>query len=349
MRSRARNLLEKSIGAMLAAIEVYNKPAFAYREESFAILAVNSWELLLKARILQIDGNRLAAILEYERRPRADGSPSAKLSRKQNRAGNCVTVGLFKAYDRLVNEYKDTVDTAIRKNLEALVEVRDNAVHFFNTDLGISIGIHEIGAAALKNYVAAVRQWFAVDLSRYQIVLMPLAFLSQVRSAEGVVLNAEERHFLQYVKELRSVPGDDATNDFNVSLTIEVHVKRSKLPEATPVVISNAPGAMAITLEEENIRERYPWDYNILTARLKKRYSDFKINGKYHETRKELEKDASYCRERLLDPGNPKSPRKNFYNPNIIREFDEHYERRKQERTEDTPDVTGELAQAASA
>ena len=50
---------------MLAAIEVYNKPTFAYREESFAILAINSWELLLKARLLQLENNRLAVILSY--------------------------------------------------------------------------------------------------------------------------------------------------------------------------------------------------------------------------------------------------------------------------------------------
>lgn len=45
-----RSLLDKSIGSMLSAIEIYNKPAFHNREEVFAILAVNSWELLLKAQ-----------------------------------------------------------------------------------------------------------------------------------------------------------------------------------------------------------------------------------------------------------------------------------------------------------
>ena len=53
MKSRSRTLAGKSIDAMLAAIEVYNKATFAYREESFAILASNSWELLLKARLLR--------------------------------------------------------------------------------------------------------------------------------------------------------------------------------------------------------------------------------------------------------------------------------------------------------
>ena len=80
MKSRARSLADKSIDAMLASVEIYNKPNFAYREESFSILAVNAWELLLKARILQIENNRLSAILLYERRRRADGSLSEMYS-----------------------------------------------------------------------------------------------------------------------------------------------------------------------------------------------------------------------------------------------------------------------------
>jgi Protein of unknown function (DUF3644) len=70
----------------------------------------------------------LAAILEYERRQRADGSQSKMLYRKKNRSGNCVTDGLFKAHDCLVSDYGDTIPSAVRTNLEALVEIRDNAV-----------------------------------------------------------------------------------------------------------------------------------------------------------------------------------------------------------------------------
>jgi hypothetical protein len=46
-------LVEKAIHAASAAIEIYNKPGFRYREESFAILMLNAWELLLKARIVK--------------------------------------------------------------------------------------------------------------------------------------------------------------------------------------------------------------------------------------------------------------------------------------------------------
>ena len=53
------SLVDKSIGSMLSAIEIYNKPDFKYREETFSILAINSWELLLKARILKLSGYRI--------------------------------------------------------------------------------------------------------------------------------------------------------------------------------------------------------------------------------------------------------------------------------------------------
>ena len=47
------SLIDKSISSMLSAIEIYNKPDFKYREETFAILSVNSWELLFKAKLLR--------------------------------------------------------------------------------------------------------------------------------------------------------------------------------------------------------------------------------------------------------------------------------------------------------
>lgn len=51
---------------MLSAIEIYNKLDFKYREETFAILAINSWELLLKARLLKLNSYRINSIYCYK-------------------------------------------------------------------------------------------------------------------------------------------------------------------------------------------------------------------------------------------------------------------------------------------
>jgi len=329
MKSRSRALLDKSLGAILSAIEVYNKPDFDYREETFSILAVNAWELLLKARILQLDNNRLSSIMVYERRQNADGSISTKLYRKKNRAGNQISIGIFRAYDLLVNDYGDNIDPVVRTNLEVLVEIRDNSVHFINKDLEISKRILEIGTATLKNYLNIVRQWFGLDLSTYNFFIMPLGFFRDFHTAEGVTMNGQERKLLKYVKAMQAAVVEDETNDFNLALEIDIKFKRTSTDSASLVSISNDPNALPIKLEEENIRETYPWDYGILTTRLRKRYTDFKLNHKYHQTRKPLEKDERFCRLRLLDPGNPKSQKKKFYNPNILKEFDHYYNRKR--------------------
>jgi len=332
MKSRARILVDKSVEAMLASVEVYNKPAFSYREEAFAILAINSWELLLKARVLQLDRNRLSAILVYETKNKPDGTKSAVLYRKKNRAGNYMTLSLFQTHDRIVTFYKDNIDPAVRTNLEALVELRDNAIHFFNKDFDLTKGIHEIGAATVKNYTSASRQWFGVDLSAYRIFLMPLAFLSAPTGVDAINLRPEEQRFRGYLNSLRGGASNDPTRDFNVGVDIEVRVRRTRDKDATPVIISNAPDAIRVTMEEADIRERYPWSYKVLTARLKDRYSDFKQNSDYHRRRKSLEADPALCSERLLDPGNPSGVKMKFYSSNMLRVFDSHYERRRSDQ-----------------
>jgi hypothetical protein len=48
-RGSSRHLVKNAKSALLAAIEIYNKPGFQYRDECFVILLLNAWELFLKA------------------------------------------------------------------------------------------------------------------------------------------------------------------------------------------------------------------------------------------------------------------------------------------------------------
>ncbi|MET5117015.1 DUF3644 domain-containing protein, partial [Burkholderia pseudomallei] len=54
--------------AINAAVEVDTKPAFLYREVTFAMLALNAWELLLKANVLKDANNAIASMRVYETR-----------------------------------------------------------------------------------------------------------------------------------------------------------------------------------------------------------------------------------------------------------------------------------------
>ena len=51
-----------------SAVESYDRASSLYREETFAILMINAWELLLKARVILVDGFRSRAgmiIIEF--------------------------------------------------------------------------------------------------------------------------------------------------------------------------------------------------------------------------------------------------------------------------------------------
>lgn len=97
------------------------------------------------------------------------------------------------------------------------------------------------------------------------------------------------------------------------------------------VQITEDPNAPAIRLEEEEIlKKKYRLDYRGLVKELTARYTDFKTNSKFHKLRKEFMKDISLSKPRYLDPNNPKSSRKDFYSPNVVKKFDEHYNKKKE-------------------
>lgn len=326
MKARSRILAEKSLDAMLAAIEVYNKPNFGYREETFAILAVNAWELLLKARILQLSKNRVASILVYERRMLADGSRSEKRYRKQNRSGNHLSISLFKAFDLLNNEYAAAVPAAVRENLELLCEVRDNAIHLSNKGAGLCKVVRELGTACLRNYIAATREWFGTDISEENFLLMPIGFV-EGGNAVAAQVGANEKRVTEFLRNKILEGVADESPGYDVALRMDLRFSRSRAEGAVDVVVTNDPNATPVTLTEEDLRDRYPWDFKTLTVQLKKRYANFKQNAIYHEIRRPLEEDERYCRARYLDPRSTTGVPKRFYNPNIVREFDKHYER----------------------
>jgi hypothetical protein len=101
--ARHRYLVEKATQAAVASIEVYNKPGFKYREETFAILMLNAWELLLKARILKENKNKLrsievwdskASVGENSKKTRAKKEPGGKQhdSQRVRRGANCTSL-----------------------------------------------------------------------------------------------------------------------------------------------------------------------------------------------------------------------------------------------------------------
>ena len=322
MKARSKELLDRAIAATVAAIEIYNKPDFRYREEAFSVLAVNGWELLLKAKWLADHHNDVTSLYVRESSKKKVGIKTPKTRIKRTRSGNPFTHSLDFLAKKLVEA--KTLDANAWKNLEALLELRDSAIHFYNRSPLLAQRLQEIRVASVKNFAAVASDWFKRNLSEFNFYLMPLSFVNLPSQVEAIVLNPEEKNFLAFVQSLEP-QNEDPASRFSVTVNIEVKFTRTKAKEALSFQITNNPNAPAFRLTDEQIRENYPWDYDRLSAECKKRYKGFKLVQKYHDLRKKLAKDVRFGHVRQLDPGNPKSQKKPFFNPNILTEFDKHY------------------------
>lgn len=321
MKARSKQLVDRAIAAMVAAIELYNKPGFPYRAESFAVLSVHAWELLLKAKWLADHRNDVASLFVRETKGKS-GQPLSKPRFKRTRSGNPLTHGADFLARKLVES--GALDPSAAKDIEGALELRDSVGHFYNRSPLFAQRLQQLGAASVKNFVAATSDWFGRSLAEFNSFLMPLSFVSLPESAEGLVLNPEEKRFLAFLESLEPSEGEPASR-YSVTVNIDIRFTRSKTKEALAVQVTSGPSAPAVRLTDEQIRERYRWDYARLTAECWKRYTDFKADAKYHKCRKQLPGDKRFCHIRELDPGNPKSAKKPFSTPNILQELDKHY------------------------
>ena len=320
-KARHRVLLDKSLASAISAIEIYNKPDFKYRVETFSILIINAWELLLKSKILKDSRNDLRAIQIQGKPANKNGESSKRFYPKLNRSGNPMTIEIKRAIE------KANISNALKDNLFILIEVRDNAIHFLNEDPLISKRVSEIGMANLKSYIKLFHDWFDYDLSQYNFYLMPMSFFHP-HELESFSVNRRSQQIeklLNYIQQKEKQYPSDEENDHNVLLRMKTRFSRSAAsdglefkhsPEATLSVRYDA---------EEKFKNKYPLSYQDLLNKLKNRYVVFSTNKDFYTLKKRLEQNTDYCGVRHLNIDKKTGPSKKYYSYNILKEFDKHY------------------------
>lgn len=155
-----RKLLGNSKAAIMAAIEIYNKPIFEYRDECVVILLLNGWELVLKAMLSK---NR-----EHIFYPKKRNQPYRTLS---------CDDALAKAqkYFPAVIPY-----SPVKANIELLAAYRDNAVHFYNErDFGVIL--YSLAQTSIQNFRDVVADVFGDKLEEeMNWQLLPLGIRAPV-------------------------------------------------------------------------------------------------------------------------------------------------------------------------
>lgn len=326
-----RVLYEKSIAACISAIEIYNKPDFKYREETFSILMINSWEILFKAKLVK-DNPRNSKIL-YVTEPckKKDGTKHKKnVQIKKSRSGNPMTVELLKSIELVDKKANGGLSKALKDNIEALCEIRDTSIHFIHDNKDLSKVVMELGTASLRNYIKVSKDWFDKDLSKYNFYLMPIAFFSTLEDISIVTTSnkdLETEKILNYINEISNASPSDEKSEFNVLLQMEVNIKKSKTEAELRVRYDpNAPDAFRIEYTEEDISNKYPLTYKDLVNKCKVRYSNFKQNPKFNELiASQLKGDSKFCYERRHNPKSKQSSSTFFYSEACLTLLDKSY------------------------
>ena len=320
-------LLEKSVQAVISAIEIYNKPDFKYREESFSILMVNAWETLLKSKIVLDNSNDLRSIrsIDYGARKK-DGQPFKNPQYKKNRSGNYLTIDIFNCIKLL------SLPERLSENIELIVEIRDNAIHFYNESKLFEKKVLEIGTATLKSYMQCANEWFEYDLSKYNFYLMPISFFHtyEIESFSINNENAQHQNLLNYIARKENDFPSNLRQDHNISLVLETKFVRSKSIESLKVKYDN-DDPIAITVKvsaEEEFAGKYQWSFrDDLVPKLKTRYSNIKFGDSFRKLMHQIESNPKLCGIRYLDFKNKKGSKRKFYSPNVLKTFDKHYKK----------------------
>jgi hypothetical protein len=275
MTALYEQLLESSIQAAISSIEIYNKPDFKYREQSFTILNVNAWELLLKAKLLKDNADDVRSL--YVRRN--DGTL------KTNRSGNPLTIEIAGAMRQC------SLDENVIKNLEHLIEIRDTAVHFYH-DVALAYIVYILGVASLKNFQRLIKDWFDRSLLEYNFYILPLGFAYGFQTLSLLEVEHKPEALANLIKSVSSSQESvSETSSFHFVCEVSTQLVSAKKITGEPDVVAqvdkNAPPGSIIVERFQRLTDKYPLSYKQVWQRVKDAKPEVK-QGEFNQIMKKL-------------------------------------------------------------
>lgn len=218
-------LVEKSVDAYVLALETINRLSIKYRIESFTHLVCNAWELLLKARVLDMRNSRDAIYYKTKR-----GEPRR-------------TISLRDALEKVIPNEKEP----LRRNLEVVADLRDEAMHFVISEVPNDILL--LFQACVINYHKKLNEWFDLSLSdRVSVGMMTIVYdlspgsFDLGSSAVKRRLGKDVAAYLQRVqKQIQSEYGElDSNSEFSIG--VEYKLALTKKPGDADIVLNSGTG-----------------------------------------------------------------------------------------------------------
>lgn len=248
-------LKDRSIDAFFLAVEIYNRVTQKSKIESFCILIINAWELILKACLVK----------EY-------GDSSIYYINNENRT--------FSVSDCVQKIYANP-NNPIRKNLETLIELRDKSIHLLLPE--VNYDISRLFQSCVINYVNFIAEKFDESLlgniSYGFIALMVdqknVPNFEKIKEDYGPKTSEELKRFLEKFKKEETIVNDSR---FAVSINYKLVLTKKTDESDIKLVSSDSSKQQGVIIEvPKDINTTHPLLRNALLNEINQSFADFSM------------------------------------------------------------------------
>lgn len=320
-KSTKKLLLDASQAALLAGIEIHNKPNIAYRYPTATILIINAWELALKAYVYQYIGKKRI----YEK----DSIHTITFSK---------ALVLVRDHINSVEQNKNFM--AVAENIFQLNEYRCSSIHFAEGDLDPIIFM--LLSKAVLNYDAFVKKYFKKDITKEDnLIILPIGLklpfnpIDYLKQNFHGVQNDYVNAVIRSIRDLNvagvedsivvgfSLVTDRVKNIKNADIIAALSNEEGAVPLHRAIRYTNDPNAPAIRVE----LDFPPLTYDELRKRAKEKKADIKFGKIFNEAMKKIKESKKYCKSNYLNPKSNSGTKKDFYTLEAVDALIVEYER----------------------
>ncbi len=269
-----KQLIEHSKRSYIAAIDTYNRIGSVCRIEGFSFYMTNAWELLLKAKIIQDTGD------------------VKKIYTKKKRGERLET----KSIDDCLKIVFENEINPVRKNIEWISELRNQAVHFMINELE-SIFVSYFQASAI-NYSNCLQEWFGININKeFDFPILSLFTISSDKVVDVRMLKGKyDKQVISYIveqqerdREIRESKIDNSKAQMYVPIEYKAAIVKN-INEADMLFAKGENGSSSLVFVDspKDIEKTHPYVHSEVSQYLEKRFAkDCFPSGKFiaHDAR----------------------------------------------------------------
>ena len=323
-----KSLLKNTEASLFAAIEIHNKPIFAYRYEVCTILIINAWELSFKAYIYKY-------------------LPKVKLFLKDG-----TSKPFLECLECVASNLKKDLFLA-SESIKSLYEFRNDIIHFYGEKMdSIIFSLLQKNILILSGFL---KKHFLIDLANktdlillpmgFKKIISPLDFLSNDSYVKGS--SSEVKAFLNRLVERvnklekkgikdsilvtysMAVENISRINNADIIAAIDNQSNRKNKIQINKFQISTDPMAQKIKIDDEDeiFRKIFTESRSAVNQYMKSNFICI-INKQYNYIKKNFENDPNLFKIRFTYPNQLEKGGTGFFSKQVYREFEKNYKKK---------------------